>query len=131
MLDQAALQKLRDALTKLRQSQGQQIPREVLATLTDILPDGLGLTIDFEAAATLGTPLVVLRPSQRPDLGMGLSPREREVAGLLANGLRNKDIALALGISLSTVKDHVHHILDKTGADSRAGVAAMWARHNR
>lgn len=56
-----------------------------------------------------------------------LSPREREVAGLVAAGLRNRDIALALGIKVATVKDHVHRILHKSGLDSRAHVAAIWA----
>ena len=37
-----------------------------------------------------------------------------------------KDIAIALGIRLSTVKDHVHRVLDKTGLDSRAAIAAAW-----
>jgi DNA-binding NarL/FixJ family response regulator len=58
-----------------------------------------------------------------------VSAREREVAGLVAAGLRTKDIALALGIAVGTVKDHVHRILDKTGLDSRAGIAALWSRH--
>ena len=44
-----------------------------------------------------------------------LSPRERAVALLIAGGLSNKDIARELGVSLGTVKVHVHNIFQKLG----------------
>ena len=128
-LDEEALGRLRDALAAVTSCQGRRVPREALASLSEALPAGMGMTIDFDAAEVLGHPMVVLRPAGARD-GTGfdtLSPREREVAGLVATGLRNKDIAIALGISLATVKDHVHRILTKTGLDSRAAVAATWA----
>lgn len=53
-----------------------------------------------------------------------LTGREREVAGLLARGLRNRPIAEQLDISEKTVKNHVQRVLDKLGAHSRAEVAA-------
>jgi DNA-binding NarL/FixJ family response regulator len=49
-----------------------------------------------------------------------LSPRELEVLGLLARGYRNRDIAEALVVSLSTVKVHVRHIFEKLGVRTRA-----------
>ena len=55
-----------------------------------------------------------------------LSPRERQVAALLAEGRSNAEVADALVITLGTVKDHVHSILHKTGLRSRAAVAAAW-----
>jgi DNA-binding NarL/FixJ family response regulator len=57
----------------------------------------------------------------RPRSGAGarLSPRQAEVLGLLERGLRNPEIAEALGISVATVKLHVHAILKATGARSR------------
>ena len=128
-LDEEALARLREALTAVKQCQGSRVPRAVLARLADALPAGVGMTIDFDAAESLGHPMVVLRPEDRPDPGFAdLSPREREVAGLVATGLRNRDIALALGISVATVKDHVHRILTKSGLDSRAAIAATWSR---
>ncbi len=58
-----------------------------------------------------------------------LSPREREVAQLLARGLSNKEIAGRLYISERTIDNHVHHILDKLGFDSRVQVATWLARN--
>lgn len=42
-----------------------------------------------------------------------LTPRERDILHLVSLGLRNKEIAQQLKISLFTVKNHVHHILEK------------------
>lgn len=55
-----------------------------------------------------------------------LTPREREVAALLAEGLTNREIAETLVISTQTAETHVKHILTKLGFTSRAQVAA-WA----
>ncbi|WP_326567257.1 helix-turn-helix transcriptional regulator [Amycolatopsis rhabdoformis] len=52
-----------------------------------------------------------------------LSPRERDVAELLAQSLRNDDIATRLHIGLPTVKTHVGNILRKYGAERRSTVA--------
>jgi len=48
-----------------------------------------------------------------------LSPREREVALLVARGLTNKQVAGELGVTEGTVKIHVHNIFGKLGAKSR------------
>jgi len=58
--------------------------------------------------------------------GVVLSPREREVAALLAEGLSNRQIAARLVITERTVKAHIEHILDKLGVASRTHVA-LWA----
>ncbi len=55
-----------------------------------------------------------------------LTAREREVLGCLAEGMANKQIAQALGISVRTVTVHVSNLLRKTGAASRTE-AALWA----
>jgi DNA-binding NarL/FixJ family response regulator len=57
-----------------------------------------------------------------------LTPRERGILSLINEGLSNKDIAKRLGIELSTVKNHVHHILEKTHALRRAQAAASFRR---
>jgi DNA-binding NarL/FixJ family response regulator len=56
----------------------------------------------------------------------GLSPREREVAVLIARGHTNRQIADALVITEWTADTHVRHILSKLGLRSRTQVAA-WA----
>jgi DNA-binding CsgD family transcriptional regulator len=53
-----------------------------------------------------------------------LSPREREVADLVADGLTNSAIAARLFVSRATVSSHVSHILTKLGFTSRAQIAA-------
>jgi len=57
-----------------------------------------------------------------------LSPREREILSLLAEGLGNKIVAARLGISEHTVKTHVASIFQKLGADTRAEAVAIGAR---
>jgi two-component system nitrate/nitrite response regulator NarL len=53
-----------------------------------------------------------------------LTTREREVAGLIDEGLSNKQIAARLHIELPTVKHHVHHILEKLGVARRSEAVA-------
>ncbi len=48
-----------------------------------------------------------------------LTLRERDVHALLAEGLSNKQIATRLNISLHTVKNHVHRVLEKLQAEDR------------
>jgi DNA-binding CsgD family transcriptional regulator len=62
---------------------------------------------------------------------MGLSMREREVAAHLLEGKTNKEIAESLFVSLSTVKTHLHHMLEKTGRRSRTDLVAWLSRSDR
>lgn len=61
------------------------------------------------------------------DQSADLTPREREVLGLLGEGLTNQEIADRLVIELGTVKNHVHNILDKLNVSSRRDAAAYLA----
>jgi DNA-binding NarL/FixJ family response regulator len=54
-----------------------------------------------------------------------LSERERQIAQLVAKGMRNRDIAAELHISENTVKRHLQSIFDKTGARDRLELAVM------
>jgi two-component system nitrate/nitrite response regulator NarL len=69
-----------------------------------------------------------LRPPDAPLAAEGLTPREREVLALLAEGLANKAIAARLGISEHTAKFHVNAILGKLGVESRAEAIVRAAR---
>jgi DNA-binding NarL/FixJ family response regulator len=53
-----------------------------------------------------------------------LTARQQQILELIGHGLSNKEIALRLCIEVSTVKNHVHQILDKLGVQSRADAAA-------
>jgi DNA-binding NarL/FixJ family response regulator len=53
-----------------------------------------------------------------------LSPRELEVLELASEGATNKDIAARLYISVGTVKNHIHNILEKLHLKNRAQIAA-------
>ena len=54
----------------------------------------------------------------------GLTPREREIAGLLTRGASNEEIAQALWISRHTVKDHVKAVYAKLKVAGRAELSA-------
>ncbi len=56
-----------------------------------------------------------------------LTPRQRDVLGLLVEGRSNKEIARQLGLGAGTVKIHVAALLRAFGARNRAGVAAAGA----
>ncbi len=58
-----------------------------------------------------------------------LSPREQEVAALVAAGLTNRRIAAALVITEGTAANHVAHVLDKLGLESRAQIATWATAH--
>ena len=64
------------------------------------------------------------------DVELPLTERESEVLRHLVHGLKNKQIAEALDVSVDTVKDHVQHLLRKIGVTDRTQ-AAVWAVHHQ
>ena len=62
------------------------------------------------------------------ELASALTPREREVLALLAEGTSNKEIARALALSVHTVKFHVASLTEKLGARSRVEAVAIAIR---
>jgi two-component system NarL family response regulator len=103
--------------------------------LKDIAP---GELIDAVLAAGRGEPRIPASMAGRllqdlaggardpaPDPLGALSEREREVLALLAEGLRNREIAERLVISEATVKTHVRHVLEKLRFRNRAEAAAF------
>lgn len=69
-------------------------------------------------------------PPQRPaeDNALPLTPREREVALLVAQGKSNKQIASQLVVSPRTAEAHVQHIMTKLGFTSRTQIVAILAQ---
>jgi two-component system, NarL family, nitrate/nitrite response regulator NarL len=63
--------------------------------------------------------MVVCGDSMSDEWSSTLTHREREVALLIARGLTNKEIAHELGLSVGTVKLHIHSIFLKLGMRSR------------
>ncbi len=91
------------------------------------LNDG-GLESGLDIAGETQGPLVAVpvrghRETTRPSR---LSPREREVAALMASGCTNREIAETLCISIATVERHASNIYIKLGLHSRSQVA-VWA----
>jgi DNA-binding NarL/FixJ family response regulator len=84
------------------------------------------------AAVEGGSPLdpraarALLESKSAPDPLDGVSPREREVLGLLLEGLPNKLIAVRLGISEKTVKTHLTAVFRQIGVTDRVQ-AVLWA----
>ena len=63
--------------------------------------------------------------------GSTLTARELEVLSLLDEGLSNKQIARRLCIELATVKNHVHHILEKLQVGRRGEATAYLRQYLR
>ncbi|MDX6205295.1 MAG: hypothetical protein QOF39_1352 [Frankiales bacterium] len=70
------------------------------------------------------------RLPRQPDSGvrMALTPREREIMELLADGLDNDDIAKRLFITRNTLKNHITRVFAKLGVTSRSQAVAYWLR---
>ena len=88
-----------------------------------------GMTRSSSWASGVGTEPVTAAEPIRATGKIELSKREREVAQLVAKGLSNREIAKRLYVSERTVDNHVHHILDKLGVDSRVQVATWLVRN--
>jgi two-component system nitrate/nitrite response regulator NarL len=84
----------------------------------------------FSRLATLST-----GPAAAP-CDAGLTPREREIAALVARGLPNKEIARHLRLGPATIKNHVHNILQKLNLQRRGEIARLrlgadaWRSHD-
>jgi predicted ATPase/DNA-binding CsgD family transcriptional regulator len=87
---------------------------------------GARLSLHVAVAEALGTLAAKAVPPLRPPHSSPLTPREMEVAGLVALGLSNRQIARRLFISEHTAATHVQHILGKLEFSSRAQIAT-WA----
>jgi DNA-binding NarL/FixJ family response regulator len=149
-----------EACASLRETPSPPAPEVLILTVSDDEPDLYAalrvgaagyLTKDMPPAELIEAVLAVSRgepriapamasrmlvdlgrpPAAEPDPLDTLSARERDVLELLAEGLRNREIAERLVIGEATVKTHVRHVLEKLRFRNRAEAAAFAARHLR
>ena len=92
----------------------------LLSRLTDEAP---GSQEERARGPALPDPPAQQRPTPAPP--GALTPRETEVLTLVAKGHANRRIARELGISTSTVKNHVERIRAKLGASDRTRAVVM------
>ena len=93
--------------------------------------EALGAARDADRAAARLRELGVTAARGGPS-GLGeLSQREREVLGLLGEGLSNRELADRLYLSRKTVERHVRNVLFKLGLRNRAEAAAYVVRHRQ
>ncbi|WP_210589111.1 response regulator transcription factor [Streptomyces sp. GESEQ-35] len=94
---------------------GDEIVRAVRSVLSG--DAGLSPSIQRRLLERLSEPEPVAAPAEPPD---GLTARETEVLGLIAEGLNNQQIARKLHVSTATVKTHINNMFAKTGLSDRA-----------
>ena len=120
----AASEKLRADLAAALARDGAFEIVDVVASESDARHDAeIVLVAKRVVAAQVSAP-----PRSDAIIGPGLTNREREILGLLADGLGNKQIASRLGISANTVKTHLELLFEKLGVSSRAEAVAAGVR---
>jgi DNA-binding CsgD family transcriptional regulator len=102
---------------RLRQAQALEMAADYAAAET--LFERCGATADARRAAA-----GVRRKNRRASFGARLTPREQEVARMIARGRSDRDVAHVLQISVRTVHHHVEAILSKLGVANRERIAS-------
>ncbi len=126
----------REAIAKLEERA--MLARDIQHSVSQLLSaatSSLQTARDSKKALEHSTTLVTSSLSELSTLGellqpallQGLTPKEREVLGLVAKGLTNKAIAKELGVAEKTVKTHVSSVLSKLNFKTRTR-AALWAK---
>lgn len=109
-----------------RDAEGDEILAAIEAVHAGLAVVPAAVAHALTAASPRSTPR--LTNGVAPSPPAALSPREREILALVAEGMGNKIVAARLGISEHTVKTHVASIFQKLGADTRAEAVAIGAR---
>ena len=64
-------------------------------------------------------------PNVRLRVNLGLTPRQQQLVPFIAQGLTNKEIAIHLNLSEQTVKNHIHRMIRRVGAEDRLAVVEL------
>jgi two-component system, NarL family, nitrate/nitrite response regulator NarL len=102
-------------------------PEDLCANLKKAM---LGMTVLHESLTEILKNALIHPTLSKSEGEVSLTEREREILECLANGLNNKTIARTLGISDTTVKVHIKHLLSKLKLTSRLE-AAVWAHRKK
>lgn len=108
------------------------VPRTAtVAQLANIIREALQGKIEMppQIAASLFQRVSALSSARYVEDATNVTRREMEIARLVDQGLSNKEIACLLGIEVSTVKNHVHNLLEKTNATRRSEIGARLRHH--
>jgi two-component system, NarL family, response regulator LiaR len=100
----------------------------LVAALFAAVGIGLGLTLKRNTAVVVVKEVPVAGPfvlDEARQNALGITPRELEILGLIADGLSNKEIAGRLFVSENTVKTHSSRLFDKLGAKRRTQAVQM------
>jgi DNA-binding NarL/FixJ family response regulator len=66
-----------------------------------------------------------LVPNIRVKVRLGLTRRQQQLIPLVAQGLTNKEIASHLLLSEQTIKNHIHRMMQRVGAEDRLAIVEM------
>ena len=115
-------------LAAARQALGEEVAAEAWAEGYEMR---LEQAIAYALALYEPAPAIVSTPAKPPpgQASDKLTPREREVAALIARGLSNRQIGRSLVITERTVAAHIEHILNKLGFVSRTQIGVWAAEH--
>jgi two-component system, NarL family, nitrate/nitrite response regulator NarL len=102
-------------------------PEDLCANLKKAM---IGVTVLHESLTEILKNALIHPTLTKTEGEVSLTEREKEILECLANGLNNKTIARALGISDTTVKVHIKHLLSKLKLTSRLE-AAVWAHRKK
>jgi DNA-binding CsgD family transcriptional regulator len=125
---------------RLNAAHGFRSRRKLLLAIGDLLFDGKGHAYqvvsvdepDTGDPAYPATELCVRPVEEEPtDDAIGLTPRQLQIARLLANRTTNAEIAASLGISVHTARHHSQKVLEKLGITSRADVRTRFDKPTR
>jgi DNA-binding NarL/FixJ family response regulator len=86
-----------------------------------VCPPSLSMTLFRAVAEQSAPPPAIFWGTEH-----GLSRREQQLVQLLSQRLTNKEIAMRLNLAEQTVKNHVHSILRKVGAENRSGIVERY-----